>query len=653
MADIEEFLRQNERKDLLRFATAGSIDDGKSTLIGRLLHDSRNVYEDHLASLRRISKERASDEKIDLALLTDGLRAEREQGITIDVAYRYFSTPRRKFIIADTPGHEQYTRNMATGASTANLALILVDARNGVVTQTRRHAFIASLLGVPHIALVVNKMDLVGYSEEAFQAIRQEFEAFAARLNIVDLRFVPVSALRGDNVVSRSSKMRWYNGPSLLELLETIYIGGDHNLIDLRYPVQYVLRPHMDFRGYAGTVASGIIRAGDEILALPSMKTSRVKSITTWDGELNEAFPPMSVAVTLEDELDVGRGDMLTHIHNRPRMERRFEAMVVWMGDAPMDMNTAYYIKHTTQVTRARIDEVIYRVDVNTLKRIEAAPLRLNETGRVAFTSLRPLLHDPYTKNRATGSFILIDPVSNATAAAGMIIDREPVEQMPTRPAAALAVPSVIAAGDGSTPLLHERERAARYGQRPVTLWLTGLASCGKKEIAYLLDEKLFQLGAVCVVLDGLKMRLGLDRELDFSPEGMAEHIRRAAETARILNESGLMVIGVFVSPFASLRRMAADIVGNERFLEVFVDAPVEWCVERDSSGLYRRARSGELRGVAGVDIPYEPSASPYLRIRGDRTEPAEAVELILSRLRQDGIFPCVESGRKDAIGKN
>jgi len=637
MSSIDEFLARTAKKDLLRFSTVGSIDDGKSTLIGRLLHDSKNVYEDQLASVRRVSREKANDEEIDLALITDGLRAEREQGITIDVAYRYFSTPKRKFIIADTPGHEQYTRNMATGASTANLSIVLIDARLGVLDQTRRHAFISSLLGVPHLVVTVNKMDLVGYSEAVFNAIKEDFSAFAAKLSNVDIRFLPVSALRGDNVVSRSSRMPWYNGESLLELLDNIYIGSDHNLVDLRFPVQHVLRPHLDFRGYAGVIASGILRKGDEILALPSMALSRVKSIVTFDGELEEAFPPMSVCVTLEDERDISRGEMLVHRHNLPRRERRFEAMVVWMGDKPMDLNSPYLVKHTTRLTRARIDDVRYKVNVNTLQRSPAESLALNEIGRVVFTSHLPLFCDPYTKNRATGSFILIDTITNRTVGAGMIIDREPADQLPARMAG--PAEEKVPHGPRRESRITPGERAARYGQKPVTVWLTGLAGCGKIEIAYALEKKLFELGAVCVVLEGENVRHGLSRELDFSAADLTEHLRRVAEMARMLNDSGLIVIGAFVSPTEFVRSQAAEIVGRDRYIEVFVDAPIAWCEQRDPTGLYRMAREGKVTNLAGVNMPYEPPVRPHLRISPAESGLDAAADEILKKLRASGIF--------------
>ncbi len=430
--NINEFLDRDEQKDLLRFLTAGSVDDGKSTLIGRLLYDSKLLYGDQLAALKRDSKRVGSvGGKIDYALLLDGLQAEREQGITIDVAYRYFATAKRKFIIADTPGHEQYTRNMVTGASTANLAIVLVDAQAGVIGQTRRHTFLLSLLGIKHVILAVNKMDLIDYQESVFNDICRKYRDFVTRLKIPDLHFIPLSALNGDNVVKKSQNMKWYTGPPLLEILETVYVTSDRNFIDFRYPVQYVLRPDADFRGFAGTVASGIVRSGDDILVLPSRKKTKIKTITTSDGNLKEAFPPQSIALTLVDEIDISRGDMLVHPNNIPRTARTFEAMLVWMDEKPMNKSTAFFLKHTTRTTRATIDRIRYRTDVNSLRKNEATKLVLNEIGRVTITTSQPLFFDPYMKNHTTGSFILIDPITNFTAAVGMIIDRPAVDDEP------------------------------------------------------------------------------------------------------------------------------------------------------------------------------------------------------------------------------
>lgn len=431
---IEEFLKKDEQKDLLRFLTAGSVDDGKSTLIGRLLFDSKKLYEDQLDALERDSKRMGNaGEHIDYALLLDGLKAEREQGITIDVAYRYFSTNNRKFIIADTPGHEQYTRNMITGGSTANLAIILVDARTGVITQTRRHTYLVSLLGIKHVVLAVNKMDLVDFSKEVFDKIVSDYRTFIDPLGIPDVNCIPLSALDGDNVVEKSDRTPWYEGPSLLEFLETVHIGNDHNLNDFRYPVQYVLRPNLDFRGFCGKVASGIIRKGDEVMALPSGKKSHVKSIVTYDGELDYAYPPMSVTLTLEDEIDVSRGEMLVHPDNVPTVGRNFEAMLVWMDEEKMDLEKSFFLKQTTNTSRTRIDSIKYKVDINTMEHLsvengklkkEDVPMQLNQIARVVLTSSKELFFDPYNQNKATGSFILIDPISNNTSAVGMILNR-------------------------------------------------------------------------------------------------------------------------------------------------------------------------------------------------------------------------------------
>lgn len=456
--NIKEYLDRDEQKDLLRFLTAGSVDDGKSTLIGRLLFDSKKLYEDQLDALERDSKRMGNaGDHIDYALLLDGLKAEREQGITIDVAYRYFSTNNRKFIIADTPGHEQYTRNMITGGSTANLAIILVDARTGVITQTRRHTYLVSLLGIKHVVLAVNKMDLVDFDKNIFDKIVSDYKEFVAPLNIPDITCIPLSALDGDNVVEKSDRTPWYEGPSLLDFLETVPIDQDRNFEDFRYPVQYVLRPNLDFRGFCGKVASGIVRKGDTVMALPSGKTSKVKSIVTYDGELDYAFPPQCVTITLEDEIDVSRGEMLVHPDNLPIADRNFEAMLVWMDEEPMDTSKQFYIKHTTNLTRARVDSIRYKVNVNTMEQlsidngqltVDNLPMKLNEIARVVFTTGKELFFDPYQKNKQTGAFILIDPITNNTSAVGMIIDWVDARDMVTEDA--LAVLNLPELGIGS-----------------------------------------------------------------------------------------------------------------------------------------------------------------------------------------------------------
>ncbi len=629
---IEAFLKENEQKELLRFSSAGSVDDGKSTMLGHLLHDAKGVYEDQLASIKNASKQMAKGE-IDYALFTDGLKAEREQGITIDVAYRYFSTPKRKFIVADTPGHEQYTRNMATGASTAQLAVILIDARLGVLTQSKRHLFISSLMGIPHIIVAVNKMDLVDYSEKVFAKIKKEFTAFARKLSIKDLRFVPISALVGDNVAARDSEhMPWYKGESLLELLENIYIGSDNNTVDLRYPVQYVLRPNLDFRGFCGQVASGVLKKGDEVIALPSGKRSRVKSIVTMDGDLERALPKQSVTVTLEDEIDISRGDMLVRPNNLPQISRHIEATLIWMSEQPMDPKGGYFIKQTTMVSRCRIDELRYKIDVNTLHRQKADHLELNEIGRVSIVSNRKLMFDPFEQNRATGSFILIDAITNNTVGAGMIIRRESADDAPN-----LNDKNCDERLRRHPDAVGAAERSERLGQKAQTIWITGLVASGKSDLAYALEKEIFEKGGLAYVLDGEDMRLGLCRDLDFTACDKAEHIRRVAEAAKLLNEAGVTAICAFVSPFKKARAQAAEIIGKERFKEIFVDASLDYCAKHDDKDLYKGAEEGSVKGLAGVNAPYEAPKAPWETF-GPETEGKEACAFrILEKLRKEG----------------
>src|SRR5947209_6228830 len=474
--DIQTYLDRHQRKELLRFLTCGSVDDGKSTLIGRLLHDTKGIYDDQLAAVRRDSAKHGTTGtgEVDLALLTDGLKAEREQGITIDVAYRYFSTDKRKFIIADTPGHEQYTRNMATGASTCQLAIILIDARHGVMTQTRRHSFIVSLLGIRHVVVAINKMDLVGHSQEVFERIKNDYTGFVAKLDLRDITFIPMSALKGDNVVSKSDAMPWYSGPPLLDHLETVHIASDRNLTDLRFPVQYVIRPNLDFRGFAGTVASGILRKGDDVMVLPSGRRSRVKSIVTYDGELDEAFAPQAVTVTLADEVDVSRRDMLVHPDSPPHVSREIEAMVVWMAEQPFVPGKTYTLKQTTRQVAAEVAAFRYAVDVNTLEHRAAARLGLNEVGHVQLSLTQPLACDPYRTNPATGAFILIDRLTNNTVGAGMILEAGTARQA-----------ELVITAKARESLVPPAERERRYGQQPVTVLLVGLTGSGKSRIAY------------------------------------------------------------------------------------------------------------------------------------------------------------------------
>lgn len=606
--DIRAFLDQDQKKDLLRLLTAGSVDDGKSTLIGRLMFDSKMIYEDQLAALERDSKRMGhAGENIDYALLLDGLKAEREQGITIDVAYRYFSTSHRKFIIADTPGHEQYTRNMITGGSTANLAIILIDATKGVITQTRRHTFLVSLLGIRHVVLAVNKMDLVQFSSKVFEDICTDYKRFITQLDIPDVEFIPLSALKGDNVVSLSENMPWYHGKYLLEYLETVHISSDRNYDDFRFPVQYVLRPDRDFRGFSGKLVSGIIKPGETVMALPSRKTSKVKNIPTYDGDLEMAFPPQSVTLVLEDEIDISRGEMIVKPDNLPRMERHFEAMLVWMDEEPMDLSQQYFLKHTTSTTRARIDMMRYKVDVNTLEKMEVEKLTLNEIGRAVFTTAKTIFFDPYKKNKNTGSFVLINPVNNNTVAVGMILDKLESRDLPSR----ITDVDKENIRQGKS-LITEEQRQARSNQKGATLWFTGLHGSGKNELAFSLEKKLFEKGAIAVLLDGSSVRSGLNRELDYSPADRAENLRRVAHICKILNDQGIIVIASFISRNDSLRSQIAEIIGEERFHLFYMNASVDYC-RNNKPDLYEKADKGEIDNLPGVDLEYEEPANAKL----------------------------------------
>jgi len=628
--DVQEFLRLNQESDLLRFSTAGSVDDGKSTLIGRLLHDCKCIYDDQLAALTSDSA-KLNREEVDLALVTDGLKTEREQGITIDVAYRYFSTPRRRFIIADTPGHVQYTRNMATGASTASLAIVLIDARNGVLTQSRRHGFIASLLGIPHVVVCINKMDLVDYSQEIYERIRQDYTRFTERLRIPDILYIPISALRGDNVVDRSDAMPWYTGPTLLTHLESVETTSDRNLVDLRFPVQLVNRPNLDFRGFCGTVASGIVRAGDTVAVASSGRRTRIKAITTFDGEQPQAFAGQSVTVQLEDEIDIGRGDMLSHPANMPRATRSAEAMVVWMQEKPLRPGTTYLIKHTTQTLRGAVARLHYRVDPDTLHREDVPQLGLNDIGRITLETFKPIFWDPYERNRATGAFIFIDPQTNATAGAGMLMDRI-IARDEIQPA--------------SRNIAHEEslvtpaQREALLRQKPATLWMTGLSGAGKSSIARALEKRLADAGHSAFVLDGDNVRQGLNRDLAFSAEDRSENIRRVSEVCHLLNEAGLIAITAFISPDRKDREQAREVIGHERFLETFVDAPLNVCEARDPKGLYKKARAGEITSFTGISAPYESPEHPALHLDTTQGSVDTAVDAIIAELYRRGLLP-------------
>lgn len=631
--DIEAYLAQHERKQLLRFITCGSVDDGKSTLIGRLLYDSKMLYEDQLAQLESESKiHGTTGGAFDPALVTDGLKAEREQGITIDVAYRYFSTAKRKFIIADTPGHEQYTRNMATGASSADLAVILVDARHGILTQTRRHSFIVSLLGIRHVVVTVNKMDLMKFSQERFEEICDAYRDFATRLDLPDLHFIPISALNGDNVVDPSPKMPWYKGNTLMNFLETVYIGSDRNFQDFRFPVQYVNRPNLTFRGFAGTIASGTIRPGEEVMVLPSRHTSRVKEIVTYEGNSLEAFTPQSVTLTLETEIDCSRGDMIVRPGNVPKVGNSMEAMLVWMSAEPMIPGKSYLFKHTTQTIAGQIDSLRYRVDVNSLHRSPAPELQLNEIGRCSITLSQPIYYDAYRENRATGAFIVIDRISNVTVGAGMISARGSDSRQSSAPW------ELEEAGETSTSSevrkITTEERRARLGQSPVTVLLTGLSGSGKTTIARGIERALFDAGRLTIVLDGEDLRRGLSRDLGYTSADRSENLRRCAHMARLLNDNGFVCVASLLAPDAGERDKAAELIGRERFIEVLVQAPVEICQSRDPRGHYRQADEGQMPRLPGAGTVYEPPTNPDLILNTDQESIESCVERVVSLLR-------------------
>jgi bifunctional enzyme CysN/CysC len=644
----EVFRRLTERPaDLLRFATAGSVDDGKSTLIGRLLYDSKQVFADQLEHVEQTSR-RMGHEFLDLSLLTDGLRAEREQGITIDVAYRYFATAQRRFIIADTPGHEQYTRNMVTGASTADLAIVLIDARKGVVAQSKRHAFISSLLAIPHVVVCVNKMDLVDFDEGVFDAIVEDFDRFAARLEMSDVTFIPISALLGDNVVERSQAMPWYQGPPLLYHLEHVHIASDRNLIDVRFPVQWVVRPQSksvaDYRAYAGQVAGGVIRPGDEVVVLPAGMRSTVAAIDTYDGPAQEAFPPMSVALRLSDDIDVSRGSMIVRTHNQPTVSKSFESLLCWMSEQPLDPRRRYVVKHTARSVMVGSVDVRYRIDVDTLHRDESAQkLELNDLGRVHIALSSPLVFDSYRRNRVTGSLIVIDEASNETVAAGVILDTE-VEHPDATAAETKHERSPNVRWQGTR--MSRARRWESLGHPGATVWFTGLPGAGKSTIAAAVEERLILAGQPAFLLDGDNLRHGLNGDLGFDETARRENVRRTAHVARLLAESGTIALVSLVSPYAADREVAAALHAADdlHFIEIFVDAPLEVCEQRDPKGLYARARAGELTGLTGVGAPYEAPTDPDLVLGADAATVDGEVERVLRLLTARGLI--VSGGR-------
>ena len=618
--DINAYLAQHERKELLRLLTCGSVDDGKSTLIGRLLHDTKMIYEDQLAAIKSDSvKSGTTGETYDLALVTDGLQAEREQGITIDVAYRYFSTAKRKFIIADTPGHEQYTRNMATGASNCELAIILIDARHGVMTQTRRHTFIASLLGIRNIIVAINKMDLMNFDQDVFNGIRDDYLRFASDLDTGELIFIPMSALKGDNVVNPSELMPWYDGPTLMAILETVKVTANKNFDDFRFPVQYVNRPNLNFRGYCGTIASGIVRKGDVLTVLPSGKSSKVKSIVTQDEELELAHTPMAVTLTLEDEIDISRGDLLTHDSNIPESSDTVMATIVWMSEAVMQPGKLYDFKHTTRSLSGSISQIEHKIDINTLDRIPAESLQLNEIGLCEVSFSRPVHFDPYKRNSSTGSFIIIDRLTNVTVGAGMIAgDEQPVRK------------SVTHKGH-VTP----EERASRYGQQPVTVMFIGLSGAGKSTLAHALERRLFEMGKVATVLDGKHMRQGISRDLLHDAAGRAENLRRSAYIARYLNDSGLICCAAFVAASAEARDHTISVIGRDNCIVVYLNPPLEVCKARDPSGLYAAEALQPSGNVPGVSFDYEVPQLADLILPTHEHDVEECIARVMNLLRE------------------
>ncbi|WP_165816020.1 sulfate adenylyltransferase subunit CysN [Kumtagia ephedrae] len=602
------------RKSLLRFLTCGSVDDGKSTLIGRLLSDTRQIFEDQLAALERDSRRHGTTgEEVDFALLVDGLEAEREQGITIDVAYRFFATPRRKFIVADTPGHEQYTRNMATGASTSDLAIVLIDARQGVLRQTRRHSIIASLLGIRHIVLAINKIDLVGFDAGVYGRIAEDYSAFARGLGFASVTPIPISARYGDNVSQRSDNTPWYSGPTLLEHLETVDVDGASAERPFRFPVQYVNRPNLDFRGFAGTVASGSIAAGDEVVVAKSGQKSRVRRIVTAGGDLRRAVEGQAVTLLLEDEVEVSRGNLLAAPSARPDVADQFAATVVWFDEQAMLPGRSYILRTATDQASATVTELKHRLDVNSLEHQPARSLAMNEVGEVKIALQAPITFDSFSANRATGAFILIDRITNATAGAGMILH-------PLRRADNIHWQSLD---------VTRKSRAAAKNQQPAALWLTGLSGSGKSTVANLLEKKLHAAGRHTYILDGDNVRHGLNRDLGFTEADRVENIRRVAEVAKLMVDAGLMVIVSFISPFRAERDMARRLFEDGEFAEIFVDTPIEECTRRDSKGLYAKALAGEIKNFTGIDSPYEAPERPEIHLKTVGRAPEDLVEEI------------------------
>lgn len=620
--DVLAYLDAHEKKSMLRFITCGSVDDGKSTLIGRLLYDTKLLYEDQLAALEADSKKVGTQgDKIDFALLVDGLAAEREQGITIDVAYRFFSTEKRKFIVADTPGHEQYTRNMATGASTADVAVILIDARQGVLKQTRRHSFIASLLGIRHIVVAVNKMDIVGYSEAVFDRIEADYRAFAGKLSFESIVAIPMSALEGDNITTKSANTRWFNGPALLPYLETIEVESGREDLPFRLPVQWVNRPNLDFRGFSGTIASGAVKPGDEVVVIPSGRRSSVKRIVTQDGDLPAAGPHRAVTLTLADEIDISRGDILCAAKAPAEQSDQFAAHIIWMHDEDMIPGRQYFFKTANRVVSGSITELKHKINVNTLEHMSGKTLELNEVGVCNVSTSAPIAFDPYRENRETGSFIIIDKRTNNTVGVGMI-------DFSLRRAQNVHWQDLD---------VNKVARARAKHQRPCVLWFTGLSGAGKSTVANLVEKRLHDMGRHTYTLDGDNVRHGLNKDLGFTDADRVENIRRVSETAKLMVDAGLIVLVSFISPFQSERRMAREALEDGEFIEIFVSTPLAVCEKRDVKGLYAKARRGEIRNFTGIDSDYEAPENPELTLDTSKVTAADAATAIVEHLRKNG----------------
>jgi len=619
--DISTYLRQHEDKPLLRFITCGSVDDGKSTLIGRLLYESKRLFDDQLAALEADSRRHGTQgERMDYALLMDGLAAEREQGITIDVAYRYFDTDKRKFIVADCPGHEQYTRNMATGASTADLAVVLVDARKGLLPQTRRHTYIVSLLGISHVVLAVNKMDLVGYDQATFDAIASGYRELAAQLGIADVQVIPLSALEGDNLLQGSPNTPWYQGPALLEHLETVQVEGGQDGTGLRLPVQWVNRPNSEFRGFAGTIAAGAVAPGDAVVVLPSARRSTVAQVLSPDGPVARAVAGQAVTLTLADEIDISRGDVIAAAGDPPAVADQFAAHLLWMSDSPLLPGRPYWLKIGPRTVAASISEIKHRVDVNTQEHLAGKRLELNEVGYCNLSLEEPIAFTPYAENRELGGFILIDRQSNDTVAAGTL-------------------DFALRRADNVHWQHIDVDKAARArikGQSAKVVWFTGLSGAGKSTVANLVDKRLHALGYHTFVLDGDNVRHGLNRDLGFTDEDRVENIRRVSEVARLMADAGLIVLVSFISPFRAERRMARELFAQGEFVEVFVDVPLDVAEERDVKGLYRKARAGQIPNFTGIDSPYEAPERPEVHLEAASTPPEALVAQVLEALDLD-----------------